>query len=124
MKRIIGMPSNGPNLSDTISEHFGHCNYYVGVEIDENSTFKLAFSIPNHGHSGCMEPVLNMKEREVTEMIVRGVGGRPYMGFIQLGIKMCKGINGTLKENIETYLEGNLQSLKGPACGNQGASCH
>jgi len=124
MKRIVAIPSDGPDLSDRISEHFGHCNYYVGVEIDENKNMKQVFSIPNHGHSSCMEPVLNLKERNVTEVIVRGVGGRPYMGFLQNGINIFKGVEGSLKENIEIYLKDILEPLTGPACGNNGPHFH
>ena len=116
MKKIIGIPSNGPELSDNISEHFGHCNYFVGIEVDENSNYKTAFSLRNDGHSGCMEPVINMKERKVSEMIVGGIGGRPYMGFIELGIPLYQGVYGTLKDNIELLIQGKLQPLNGSSC--------
>lgn len=124
MKRIVGIPSDGPDLSDRISEHFGHCNYYVGIEIEESKNMKQVFSIPNHGHSSCMEPVLNLKKRNVTEVIVRYVGERPYKGFLQSGIKIYKGVGGSLKENIEICLKGILETLTGPACGNNGSHFH
>jgi predicted Fe-Mo cluster-binding NifX family protein len=124
MKRIIGIPSNGLDLSDKISEHFGHCNYFVGIELDEYNNFRKLFSLKNSGHVGCMEPVMNMKERNITEMIVSGIGGRPYIGFLDLGIRLYKGINGTLKKNIEFLLQGNLESITGPSCGNQSNHFH
>ena len=123
MKKIIGIPSNGPELSDNISEHFGHCNYFVGIEIDENRNYKKAFSLRNDGHTGCMEPVINMKERNVTEMIVGGIGGRPYMGFVEYGIPLYQGVYGTLKDNIELLIQGKLQPLQGSSCAS-GQSAH
>jgi len=116
MNRIVGLPSNGPNLGDNISEHFGHCDYYIGVEIDANNNYKKVFSLVNHGHSGCMEPVINMLERNVSDMIIGGIGGRPYMGFIQYNIKLYKGINGTIKDNIERFLQRKLEPMMGPMC--------
>lgn len=116
MKKVIGIPSNGPELSDTISEHFGHCRYFVGIEIDEEKNLKKLFSLQNNGHTGCMEPVNNMKERSVTDMIVSGIGGRPYAGFTQYGIGLFKGVRGTLSENIQLFLQGKLQSLNEPIC--------
>ncbi|MFX0059040.1 MAG: NifB/NifX family molybdenum-iron cluster-binding protein [Candidatus Hodarchaeota archaeon] len=116
MNRIVGLPSNSPDLTSNISEHFGHSNYYIGIEIDANNNFKKVFSLENHGHSGCMEPVINMVERKVTDMVICGIGGRPYMGFIQYNIKLYKGINGTIKENIELFLQRKLEPLKGPIC--------
>ena len=40
MNKVIGIPSNGPELSDTISDHFGHCSYFVGIEIDEEKNIE------------------------------------------------------------------------------------
>jgi predicted Fe-Mo cluster-binding NifX family protein len=118
MGKIIGVPSNGPNLYDIISEHFGHCNYFIGVQL-ENNSFSKAFAIENAGHSGCMEPVINMKNRGVTDMIVGGIGGRPYMGFLEMGVNLLQGVIGkTIQENVELYLQGKLKSLSGASCGS------
>ena len=116
MNRIIGIPANGPELSDPISEHFGHCNYFVGVELENNNTLKKVFSLQNNGHSSCMEPVINMKERNITDMIVGGIGGRPYMGFLQVGINLYQGMAGSIQENVELMLQGKLKRLGGPSC--------
>ncbi|NVM19114.1 MAG: dinitrogenase iron-molybdenum cofactor biosynthesis protein [Candidatus Lokiarchaeota archaeon] len=124
MNKVIGIPSNGPELSDTISDHFGHCNYFVGIEIDEDKNLKKLFSLQNNGHTGCMEPVMNMKERSVTDMIVGGIGGRPYAGFTQYGIGLFKGVKGTLSENIQLFLQGKLQALNEPICAGSDHSDH
>jgi predicted Fe-Mo cluster-binding NifX family protein len=117
MLKVIGIPSNGPELSDEISEHFGHCLYFVGIKLNEDNNYEKAFSLPNNGHSSCMEPVMNMKDREVTDMIIGGIGGRPFTGFIQMGINLYQGIQGkTLEENVNFLLEGRLKPLGGPSC--------
>ena len=119
--KLIGIPSDGPELSDNISEHFGHCNYYVGIEIDKEQNFKKSFSLQNNGHTGCMAPVMDMKQRNVEEMIVGGIGGRPFQGFTQLGIELFKGVSGTLSENIQLYLQGKLPTLNKALCAG---GCH
>ena len=122
MIRTIGIPANGPELTDTISEHFGHCNYFVGVEIHDNIDMKVAFSLRNDGHSACMEPVINMKNKNVTDMIIGGIGGRPYLGFLQVGINLYEGEHGkSIKENVESLLKGNLKALGGSSCGQSGS---
>ena len=63
-----------------------------------------------------MEPVINMKERRVTDMIVGGIGGRPYAGFTQFGIGLFKGVKGSLAENIQLFLQNKLSSLNEPMC--------
>lgn len=124
MKKIIGIPSAGPDLSDNISEHFGHCKYFVGIEIDENGKYTKIFSLNNNGHSSCMEPVINMKNRNVSEMIVGGIGGRPFMGFNELGIPLFQGVYGTLKDNVELLIQGKLQLLRGSSCAGGNSAHH
>jgi len=121
MNKIIGIPSKGPELTDNISEHFGHCNYFIGIEIDQDQNIKKAFSLQNNGHTGCMAPVMNMKQRNVEEMIVGGIGGRPYQGFTQFGIGLYRGVKGTISENLQLFLQGKLQLLNGPMCSG---GCH
>ncbi len=116
MKKIIGIPADGPDLTDNISLHFGHCKYFVGVEITEENKINKVFSQENKGHSSCMEPVLKMKEKEVSDMIIGGIGGRPFMGFVQVGINLYKGIEGSIENNVELLLQGKLEVLGGPSC--------
>lgn len=124
MSKVIGIPSNGPELKDQISEHFGHARYFVGVKLVDH-TYEKVFSLPNEGHSSCMEPVMNMKNREVTDMIIGGIGGRPFMGFNQVGINLHLGMQGkTVNENIKLLLEGKLKPLNGPSCNDGTTHSH
>jgi predicted Fe-Mo cluster-binding NifX family protein len=116
MSRIIGLPADGSELSDNISSHFGHCKYFVGVEVSEDNEIKKAFSLENHGHSGCMEPVMNMKQRKVTDMILTGIGMRPFMGFQQVEINVFRGVEGDIEKNIRLLLNGQLKILNDASC--------
>ncbi len=124
MNRIIGIPSDGPETSDNISPHFGHCNYFVGIEISDDDKFRKVFALLNSGHSGCMEPVMNMKQRNVTDMILTGIGMRPFMGFRQVNINLFQGINGSIEKNIKMLLEGQLTSLNNASCTNNSEHAH
>ena len=116
MTMIIGIPSNGSNFSDNISQHFGHCKFFLGIEISDNNQPKKSFELDNSNHSGCMQTVARMKERNVTDMIVSGIGGRPYMAMVQSGINVYRGVNGTIDDNVKLLLEKKLTPLGGPSC--------
>jgi len=124
MNRIIGIPSDGSELSDDISMHFGHCKYFVGIEMSDENELRKVFTLQNQGHSGCMEPVMNMKERRVTDMIVTGIGGRPFMGFQQVQINLYQGINGSLEKNVRMLLEGQLKILGAAICAENPEHAH
>ncbi|MGV9206026.1 MAG: NifB/NifX family molybdenum-iron cluster-binding protein [Promethearchaeia archaeon] len=116
MNKLIGIPANGPKLSDDISQHFGHCKYFVIVEIKDGNQYQKKSAIQNKGHSGCMEPVLNMNKRKVTDMIVGGIGGRPYMGFQRVGINIFQGEDASIEKNVEELIKGNLKKMGKPSC--------
>jgi predicted Fe-Mo cluster-binding NifX family protein len=116
MRRIVGIPSMGPELTDSISEHFGHCDYFIGIEIEDHNGMKKVFSLKNEGHAGCMEPVFAMKNNKVTDMIIGGIGGRPFMGFLEVGINLYQGIAGSIKDNVELLIQDKLKPLGGPSC--------
>ncbi len=118
MSRIVGVPSDGSELSDNISAHFGHCRYFVGVKISEDNKFEKAFSVSNEGHSGCMEPVMKMKQRDVSDMILTGIGMRPFMGFQQVEINVFRGIEGNIEKNVRMLLDGKLEILNDASCSN------
>jgi len=124
MSRIIGIPSDGTELSDTISPHFGHCRYFIGIEIFEGSNIKKVFTLPNKGHMGCMEPVMNMKQRNVTDMILTGIGMRPFMGFQQVQINLYQGVNGSIEKNVGMLLKGQLKPLNDASCGQNSEIAH
>jgi predicted Fe-Mo cluster-binding NifX family protein len=124
MIRIIGIPSNGTKLSDNISSHFGHCSYFIGIEVSDGDKIRQVFTLPNEGHTGCMEPVMNMKQRNVTDMILTGIGLRPFMGFQQVYINLFQGVNGNLEKNVTMLLKGQLKPLKDANCGSNSKPAH
>ena len=124
MSRIIGIPSDGTELSDNISPHFGHCRYFIGIGILDDNNFKKLFTIANEGHSGCMEPVMNMKKRNVTDMILTGIGMRPFMGFQQVQINLYQGVNGSIEKNVEMLLQDQLRVLNDASCQHNSGNAH
>jgi predicted Fe-Mo cluster-binding NifX family protein len=124
MRRIIGIPSDGTEISDNISSHFGHCRYFIGIEIDKENGYQKVFTMINQGHNGCMEPVINMKERNVTDMILTGIGMRPFMGFQQVQIKLYQGVQGSIENNLRMLLNGHLRLMNDPSCADHSDQVH
>jgi len=124
MNKIIGIPSDGFELTENISPHFGHCKYFIGVEITDDDKFKKVFTLKNEGHSGCMEPVINMKQRNVTDMILTGIGMRPFMGFQQVNINLYQGVNASIEENIKLLIKNKLNVMGNSSCENHSNYLH
>jgi predicted Fe-Mo cluster-binding NifX family protein len=84
----IAIPSNGQGgLDGTRSGHFGHCDVFALVDV-ENGEIKKISILQNQEHvqGGCMVPVNLLSENRVTALVVGGIGMRPLVGFRQVGI--------------------------------------
>ena len=67
---------------------------------------------------------MNMKQRNVTDIILTGIGMRPFMGFQQVNINLFLGINGSIEKNVRMLLDDHLTSLDNASCGKNSEHAH
>ncbi len=85
----IAIPSNSPGgLQAQRSDHFGHCDIFTLVDIDEKQKIKDVTVIKNGDHEagGCLVPVKILQDAGAEAIIVGGMGARPMRGFADVGI--------------------------------------
>ena len=124
----IAIPCVGQaSLQARVSSHFGQCDSYAIVTVEEGE-IKGVEQIFNGGHSDCASPVRALAEKEVSVMLVEGMGMRPYLVFKELGIEVRSGIKGTVSEAVESYLKGETCAMaQDGLCGQHtsaNGSCH
>ena len=124
----IAIPCVGQaSLQARVSSHFGQCDSYAIVTVEEGE-IKGVEQILNGGHSDCASPVRALAEKEVSVMLVEGMGMRPYLVFKELGIEVRSGIKGTVSEAVESYLKGETYAMaQDGLCGQHtsaNGSCH
>ena len=96
-----------------ISDHFGHCDLFTLVEIDNGEVTKVD-SLPGvaHQHGGCMVPVDLLARRGVKILIAGGMGMRPLTGFSQVGIDVYKnGGAAKVGQAIQAFVNGNMSKF-------------
>ncbi|MGQ4832462.1 MAG: NifB/NifX family molybdenum-iron cluster-binding protein [Candidatus Asgardarchaeia archaeon] len=111
----IAIPSTDRNgLDSYVEEHFGRAQYYTIIDIDEKEkkiinvkTIETPFTehgpgdIPNWLHSNNVDLVLAL-----------GMGPRAVSFFETLGIKVITGVTGKIKDVIDNFLRGTLQTIE------------
>ena len=111
-RTIVAIPSAMPGgLDCEVGEHFGHCEIYTLVEID-NGQVVAVDTLPNlpHESGGCMAPVQYLAGKGVKALIAGGMGMRPLMGFKQMGIDVYHGAEAeTVAMAVEAFIGGKLQ---------------
>jgi predicted Fe-Mo cluster-binding NifX family protein len=89
MKRVAFPIEQDAGMDSEISMHFGHAQNFCIVDVDDSSNKVISHEIiinNPHSEGGCMMPVSMLKGKNVTSIVVGGIGGRPLMGLQQAGI--------------------------------------
>lgn len=117
----IAIPSELPGgLEARRSGHFGRCECFTLVDIADGSVNEVqVLTNAPHTEGGCMAPVMALAEHMVDAIVVDGIGGRPLMGFNQVGIAVHAGVGDDVQTTVGAYLEGGL-----PVVGLEGACQH
>jgi predicted Fe-Mo cluster-binding NifX family protein len=117
----IAVPSELPGgLEASRAGHFGRCACFTLVDVagGEVKEVEVLENAP-HVEGGCMSPVLLLAEHNVDAVVVNGIGGRPLMGFNQVGITVLAGSGDDVQTATDAYLAGEL-----PVVGFEGACSH
>ena len=125
----IAVPTDNPGgLSATRSDHFGHCDLFTLLDI-ENGEVVATKTHANIAHEagGCMVPVKVLAEQGVEAIIVGGMGARPLAGFAEEGITVYfahKQQFSTVEDVAHAFVAGDLPIMNpGEAC-KGGGNCH
>lgn len=124
---LIAVPSENPGgLEASIGAHFGHCDLYTLISVENGSIGDVSV-VPNvpHQQGGCMAPVQYLASKGVRQLIAGGMGLRPLMGFNQVGIEVYHGLGAkTVGEAVQAVIDGKLpQFQQENTCGGAGG-CH
>jgi predicted Fe-Mo cluster-binding NifX family protein len=117
----IAVPSEHPGgLDAERAGHFGRCACFTLVDIADGAVAEVeVLDNAPHGEGGCMSPVLLLAEHNVDHVVVNGIGGRPLMGFNQIGIEVLAGTGPDVRGSVDAFLHGGL-----PVVGFEGSCSH
>jgi predicted Fe-Mo cluster-binding NifX family protein len=117
----IAIPSELPGgLESRRSGHFGRCECFTLVDLEDGAVGQVqVLTNAPHTEGGCMAPVMALAEHMVDAIVVDGIGGRPLMGFNQVGIAVHAGVGADVQATVNAYLQGGL-----PVVGLEGACQH
>lgn len=112
----VAIPTMGRwGLDEQVGEHFGRVPTYTIVDLDSDEVSVIDNTSHHKGGKGYPPELL--AEHGVDVMLCRGLGRRAISMFTDLGIEVCIGASGTVREIIEGFKAGRLHSADaGDAC--------
>ncbi len=88
----LAVPSTSPGgLNAEISAHFGHCDMFTLIKIQEGKIAEVdTVSNVEHGEGGCVGPVKLLQTKGVVALVVGGMGARPMQACADAGIAVYR----------------------------------
>ena len=124
-RQKIAVPTQ---ISGKRSGHFGHCQQFTLVEIENNVVRSISFlDNPPHPTKGCMQPVALLQANKVDSIIVGGMGANPFKRFMEAQITVFFADIDRfpdVQSAIDSLLAGELTPMGAQhLCGGSG-NCH
>jgi predicted Fe-Mo cluster-binding NifX family protein len=127
---LVAVPSENPGgLTAKISGHFGHCDLFTLISLQEGKI--AAVDMVNnveHSAGGCLAPVSLLKDKGVGAIVVGGMGARPMQAFADAGIAVYYADHNTLHnvgEAAAGFLAGSFPQMQlEQTCQGHDGNCH
>lgn len=98
-----------PTKNNQVDDHFGHCEYFTVLTVENNQVKNLE-NIPSLQGCGCKSNIVNdLKAMGVELMLAGNMGQGAYNKLVSADIKVIRGCKGEVNTTIDAYLNGNLQ---------------
>ncbi len=111
--RICFTSDQANGLDSVMSYHFGHCPYFVLVDVEGNRVINVE-SIPNpfaDEHNAGDLPSF-MHSKGVNVIITGGMGPKAQQYFADYGITPVIGAYGKIRDVLEEYLKSKVEVTK------------
>ena len=119
MKKIA-LPTRG----GVIDNHFGHCEFYTILTINDENQIVSTETIPSPQGCGCKSNIANKFEEDgVTVMLAGNMGPGALQKLADHGIEVVRGCSGAVMDVAKAYLAGELQD-SGIGCQHHGEGDH
>ncbi len=106
----IALPTMLPGgLEAAVSGHFGHCEAFTIVTLQDNQVAGVeVVSNGHHGGGGCGAPVQQLAQARVEALIAGGIGMRPLEMLRAQGIGVYTSRAATVGEAVGAFVRGEL----------------
>ncbi len=114
---------NLQGMESTLYGHFGSAPGFVIVDMDTAQLDEIRNADQHHVHGMC-QPLLALGGREVDGVVVGGIGMGALMKLQAQGIRVYRGLQGTVRENLDMIRTGKLpEMLPEHTCAVHGGGC-
>ncbi len=104
----IALPTHeNKGMDSPVYGHFGSAPYFVIVDTARDSLEVVANGNREHAHGQC-QPLAALGGKSVDAVVAGGIGPGALAGLRAAGIRVYRGVEGTVRENLALIRTGRL----------------
>jgi predicted Fe-Mo cluster-binding NifX family protein len=113
-----------PSVQNNVDAHFGHCEYFTVVTVNEKNQIVKEEKVMSPAGCGCKSDIVHTLSQMGVSMMLAGNMGEGAVNVLNShGIEVLRGCAGDVKRVAEEWLAGTLKD-PGEACHAHGHGCH
>jgi predicted Fe-Mo cluster-binding NifX family protein len=105
--RIAFSSQDDNGAESTVYGHFGSAGYFIIVDSENGVVETVVNEDREHAHGLC-QPLKALGGVAVDAVVVGGIGAGALRGLHAGGIRVYRGVQGTVRENLELIRSGRL----------------
>ncbi len=105
--RIAFPCQDDSGAGSTVYGHFGSANYFIIVESENGTVETVVNQDREHVHGRC-QPLKALGGVSVDAVVVGGIGAGALRGLQAGGVRVYRGVEGSVKENLTLIKAGRL----------------
>jgi predicted Fe-Mo cluster-binding NifX family protein len=115
----IALPSQNNNIDD----HFGHCEYFTVLTVDDQKQITAEEKVPSPQGCGCKSNIVEtLSHMGVTLMLAGNIGGGAINVLNSRNIDVVRGCSGDVQTAAQQWLNGTLKD-SGVVCHHHDLEC-
>jgi predicted Fe-Mo cluster-binding NifX family protein len=113
---------NNKGLTSKVFGHFGSAPYFLIYDTD-NKDFEVLDNQNQHHSHGMCQPLSALAGKKIDAVVSGGMGARAVQKLNEGGIKVYRGIPGTVAAITDQFIKGELEEMTvNNACSQH--NCH
>jgi predicted Fe-Mo cluster-binding NifX family protein len=98
-----------PSLNNNIDDHFGHCQYFTVLTVDDNKHIVTEERVESPNGCGCKSDIVGvLSEKGVSVMLAGNIGDGAVNVLSSHGIQVIRGCSGDVRAVAQQWLNGTL----------------
>jgi len=107
----LAVSASGEDLSAPVDARFGRCPYFIIVDSETMKFESLANSSMGAMSGAGIQTAQTMANKGVKVVLTGNCGPNAFQTLSAAGIKIVVGVTGTVREAVERFKKGELQSI-------------